>query len=172
MPRDRFSSDVRRRLQALLLERFGGDTVDYHLSLGDADAAHLFFSVHNGRSALRPVLARVAPGRGARRLSHVGRRSGRADPRRVRRGAGRRARRVLREALPRLLQDGDAPDLATLHVGLLERVRSGEPFAVGLQNEQAHQTHEGADPLTRLVVAKLGGKMPLSSLLPLLEGLD
>ena len=36
------------------------------------------------------------------------------------------------------------PDLATLHVRLLERVRAGEPFAVGLQNEQPHQTHEGA----------------------------
>ena len=54
---------------------------------------------------------------------------------------------------------------------LLERVRAGEPFAIGLQNEGAHQTHEGAEPLTRLIVAKLGGKMALSSLLPMLEGL-
>ena len=55
MPRDRFNSDVRRRLQELLLKRFGGDTVDYHLSLGDADAAHLFFSVHNQHAQLQPV---------------------------------------------------------------------------------------------------------------------
>ena len=55
MPRDRFSSDVRRRLQALLLARFAGETVDYHLSLGDADAAHLFFSVHNQHAPLAQV---------------------------------------------------------------------------------------------------------------------
>ena len=46
---------MRHRLQELLRERFGGDTVDYHLSLGDAEAAHLFFSVHSESGALRLV---------------------------------------------------------------------------------------------------------------------
>jgi glutamate dehydrogenase len=171
MPRDRFSSDVRRRLQALLLERFGGDTIDYHLSLGDADAAHLFFSVHNGRSALRPVSAESleAEVRAACRTWD----DDLAERILAEHGAvrGDELAAYYAKRFPAYYKTATHPDLATLHVRLLERVRAGEPFAVGLQNEQAHQTHEGADPLTRLVVAKLGGKMPLSSLLPLLEGL-
>ena len=75
MPRDRFSSAVRLRLQELLRERFGGDTVDYHLSLGEAEAAHLFFTVHSERGALHLVAPERARVGGARGLPYLGRRS-------------------------------------------------------------------------------------------------
>jgi glutamate dehydrogenase len=171
MPRDRFSSEVRRRLQALVRARFGGDTVDYHLSLGDAEAAHLFFSVHRQDAPLRTVDpdALEADVRAACRswdddlLERAVRDHGAV------RGAELSAYYASR--FPAYYKTATHPDLASLHVALLERVRLGEPFAVGLQNEQPQHTHEGAEPLTRLVVAKLGGKMSLSSLLPILEGL-
>lgn len=171
MPRDRFNSAVRHRLQELLRERFGGDTVDYHLSLGDAEAAHLFFSVHSESGALRLVAPELleAEVRAACRtwdddlverlvVEH-------GDVR------GSELAAYYAQRFPEYYKTATHPDLATLHVRLLERVRAGEQFAVGLQNEQPHQTHEGAQPLTRLVVAKLGGKMSLSALLPVLEGL-
>ena len=171
MPRDRFDSDVRRRLQELLRRRFGGDTVDYHLSLGDGDAAHLFFSVHRQDEALLEVphdslerdvraacrswdddlLERSVAAHGAVRGGELG--------------------AYYASRFPAYYKTATHPDLAVVHVALLEQVRAGAPFAVGLQNEQPHQTHEGAEPLTRLVVVKLGGKMALSSLLPILEGL-
>jgi glutamate dehydrogenase len=171
MPRDRFSSDVRRRLQSLLRERFGGDTVDYHLSLGDAEAAHLFFSVHNQHAPLKevaPELLEVDVRAACRTWDDDLVERLVADEGAVRGGelAAHYATRF-----PAYYKTATHPDLATLHVRLLERVRAGEAFAVGLQNESVHQTHEGAEPLTRLVVAKLGGKMALSSLLPVLEGL-
>ena len=171
MPRDRFNSDVRRRLQEILLRRFAGETVDYHLSLGDAEAAHLFFSVHNQHAPLAQVATEALEieVRAACRTwdddlveEMVAEHGSVRGPELAAYYAGR---------LPAYYKTATHAGLATLHVRLLERVRSGEPFAVGLQNEAAHQTHEGAEPLTRLVVAKLGGKMALSSLLPILEGL-
>ena len=171
MPRDRFSSDVRRRLQDLLLARFAGDTIDYHLSLGDGDAAHLFFSVHNRDAAL----ALVAP----ETLEHEVRAACRTwDDDLVEllvadhgSAAGTELAAYYASRFPAYYKTATHPDLAVRHVRVLEQARAGEQFAVGLQNEQAHQTHERAEPLTRLVVAKLGGKMALSSLLPVLEGL-
>jgi glutamate dehydrogenase len=171
MPRDRFNSDVRRRLQDILLERFAGDTVDYHLSLGDADAAHLFFSVHNQHAPLTHVATEaleVEVRAACRTWDDDLDELMVAEHGSVR---GSELAAYYASRFPAYYKTATHAGLATLHVRLLERVRAGEPFAVGLQNETAHQTHEGAEPLTRLVVAKLGGKMALSSLLPILEGL-
>jgi glutamate dehydrogenase len=171
MPRDRFDSDVRRRLQELLRRRFAGDTVDYHLSLGDGDSAHLFFSVHRQDEPLREV-----PHESLEREVRAACRSWDDDlleRTATRYGAvhGGELGAYYASRFPAYYKTATHPDLAAVHVGLLEQVRAGAPFAVGLQNEQPHQTHEGAEPLTRLVVVKLGGKMALSSLLPILEGL-
>ena len=46
MPRDRFNTEVRERVQDLLLARFSGGAVDYHLSLGERDQAILHFVIH------------------------------------------------------------------------------------------------------------------------------
>jgi glutamate dehydrogenase len=171
MPRDRFSSDVRRRLQDLLLARFGGDTVDYHLSLGDAEAAHLFFSVHNQDAPLELVAPETLESevRAACRTWD----DDLAERLLAEHGAARGVELAAyySRRFPAYYKTATHPDLARLHVRLLERVRGGVPCAVGLQNEEVEHTHEGADPLTRIVVARLGGKMPLSSLLPVLEDL-
>src|SRR5690606_26122300 len=45
MPRDRYSADLRRRLQRLFIERFGGSSADYHLSLEKDFMARLHFTV-------------------------------------------------------------------------------------------------------------------------------
>jgi glutamate dehydrogenase len=170
MPRDRFSTEVRRRLQELVRERFGGDSVDYHLSLGDAEAAQLFFSVHRADGPLTAVdTDRLeADVRAACRtwddelLELATRELGAA-------GAELAARYARR--FPGYHKSATPPALALAQGRLLERARAGEPYAIGLHNEDPAATRPGAEPLTRLIVAKLGGKMSLSSLLPLLEGL-
>ncbi|MDQ3782423.1 MAG: NAD-glutamate dehydrogenase, partial [Actinomycetota bacterium] len=45
MPRDRFNAPIRRKLQDLFMERFGGSSVDYRLALGETDTARLHFTV-------------------------------------------------------------------------------------------------------------------------------
>ena len=46
LPRERFSATLRKRLQEMFRERFGGSSVDYHLSLGETESARIFFTVH------------------------------------------------------------------------------------------------------------------------------
>src|SRR4051794_11334268 len=55
MPRDRFNARVRGRLQALLRKRYEAESIDYHLSLGDADMAQLFFTIHVGERGIPNV---------------------------------------------------------------------------------------------------------------------
>ena len=45
MPRDRFNAPLRKTLQEMFLERFGGTSIDYRLSLGETDTARLHFTV-------------------------------------------------------------------------------------------------------------------------------
>ncbi len=46
VPRDRFNARLRRRVQDLLTQRFGTETVDYHLSITDSGHALLHFVLH------------------------------------------------------------------------------------------------------------------------------
>ena len=55
MPRDRFNVGLRERLQALLLDRYGGNSIDYHLSLGEMELAELFFTIHVGERGVPEV---------------------------------------------------------------------------------------------------------------------
>ncbi len=45
IPRDRFDADLRRQLQDLFLERYGGETIDYQLTLGETGDARIHFTV-------------------------------------------------------------------------------------------------------------------------------
>src|SRR5690606_12060716 len=45
LPRERFTAELRRRLQDLFVERFGGSDADHHLSLDRGDLARLHFTV-------------------------------------------------------------------------------------------------------------------------------
>ncbi len=55
MPRDRFNAAIRRRLQDLFQERFGGSSVDYRLALGETDTARLHFTVWISESQIPDV---------------------------------------------------------------------------------------------------------------------
>ncbi|MCA9736735.1 MAG: NAD-glutamate dehydrogenase, partial [Gemmatimonadetes bacterium] len=45
LPRERFSADVRKSVEALLVERFAAEVLNYHLALGSGDQARLHFSL-------------------------------------------------------------------------------------------------------------------------------
>ncbi len=50
IPRDRFSAEVRQRVQQLLVSRFGATGVDYHLSLDEQNQALLQFTLTVGEA--------------------------------------------------------------------------------------------------------------------------
>ena len=45
MPRDHFNAELRKALQNLFMARYNGQSVDYHLELGEADPAQIHFTV-------------------------------------------------------------------------------------------------------------------------------
>jgi glutamate dehydrogenase len=51
LPRDRYTTTSRERLQSLLLERFGGSGITFHAQVGEASLARLYFRVSRPRGA-------------------------------------------------------------------------------------------------------------------------
>ena len=165
LPRDHVSTELRTRLAALLEERFGGDSVEYHLTYGETEPARFHFVVHvPGRDPER--LPAGARGRGAGGGPVVGRPAGRRPLQGARRDRGPRAGPPLRRAVPRLLQVRDAALHGQVRRGQFEKLGPDRAYVIALQNERA-----SAENLTRLKLYKTGGKAELGELLPMLEDL-
>ena len=170
LPRDRMDTSLRIELQELLTERFRAESVEYHLALGESGSAQLFFLLR-ARAGEQPEvdLAQLE-----REVAQACRSwdDDFADLVRERypEDEARRIVGTYRRRFPGYYKSATDPRLALLDVRLLERVTAGEPFAVGLQNETIEQA-TGAQPLTRVAIAKQGEKIPLGRFLPLLEHL-
>jgi glutamate dehydrogenase len=167
MPRDRYSADLRRRLQDLLLERFGATTVDYHLALDRSDIARLHFIVWVPEGQVPEVayseleievmsLARSWSERVVEVLSRT------RPP--------KRAEEMVARWAPLLPDYYTASTELTVAAGDIERLdeltESGRPSLVGLQN-----VDDGQDILTRVALYELKGKRALSELTPALEAM-
>ncbi len=55
MPRNRFSAEVRQRVQDLIVEAYGGQILNYHLALGEGAQARLHFHVAAAPDAVTEV---------------------------------------------------------------------------------------------------------------------
>ncbi len=55
LPKDRFSGDARKALEALLREAFEGEILNFHLALGSGDQARLHFYVSTSSERLRSL---------------------------------------------------------------------------------------------------------------------
>jgi glutamate dehydrogenase len=171
VPGDRMSTELRIRLQEVLVARFHAESVEYHLALVEDAAAQLFFLLHVPAGdapdvpldELEHEVARLARTWDDRLGDELITRFGDAEGRRL---ATRYAAR-----LPDYYKTATSPELAPQDIELLERVAAGEEFAVGLQNERPEHTQAGARPLTRVTVATHGGKIALGELLRVLEAL-
>jgi glutamate dehydrogenase len=165
LPRDRFNAELRQRLQELFLERFGGSSVDYHLSLGESDQARMHFTVHVD-GAIPDVsfpeleqevvgLARTWDDRLREQLVTI---------------HGEERGSVLADKYSKLFPDYFKASteiyLAVLDVAHFEELDAGAPFVVGLQNER-----EKDQSLTRVGLYKTHGKVVLSDFVPILEDL-
>jgi glutamate dehydrogenase len=165
LPRDRFNAELRLRLQDLLQRRFGGSSVDYHLSLTESEQALLHFAVHvegpipdvSFADLEQEVvsLARTWDDRLRERLVALhGEERGNAL-------ADEYAQRF-----PTYYKSSTDVHLALLDVDHFERLKRGESFAVGLKNER-----EAGQAMTRVGIYKTGGKIRLSDLTPILRAL-
>ena len=166
LPRDHVSTELRIRLQNLLEERFNGDSVDYHLALGESEPARFHFIVHVPEGEVpevsyaeleREVMEAARTWDDALSDALVARHGEVQGHALARRYAG---------LFPEYYKSAAPIFMAEFDVDQLEQLGAERPYTVALQNEEGT-----AEPLTRLKLYKTGGKAPLSDLLPVLEAL-
>jgi len=169
LPRDRFNTTLRKRLQQLFVERFRGETVDYHLSLGETLSARIFFTVHLPAGVQIPEVPFEELEAEVERLARTWEddlRDALVDRVGMDRGqqlADRYSGRfpdyyksTYEDEWPLVVDD-------VLKLEELERAREG--FVVGIGNQEI------GERLTRVKLYKTGGKVDLSAFMPNLEAL-
>jgi glutamate dehydrogenase len=168
LPREKFSASLRLRLQEMFLSRFHGNSIDYHLSLGETESARIFFTVHvqPGQQIpeiryekLEAEVERLARTWEDDLLDHLTMTFG-PD-----RGPVLAAEYGVRFPDYYKVAETDWEQVA-MDVDRLERLRSDvDGFVIGVANETV------GERLTRVKLYKTGGKADLSAFMPLLESL-
>ncbi|TMK90382.1 MAG: NAD-glutamate dehydrogenase [Actinobacteria bacterium] len=168
LPRERFTARLRKRLQAMFMERFHGVTVDYHLSLGETESAKIFFTVHVEAGEQIPEIPHEELEAEVERLARTWD-DDLADALAARLGE-QRGRALAATYAPRFPDNYKTSDtdwaLAVDDVLNVEELASSpDGFVVGIGNESS------GERLTRVRLYKTGGKVDLSAFMPLLESL-
>ena len=165
--RDRFNAVLRKNLQAYFMDRFNGQSVDYHLSLGETDTARIHFTVWVAEGRVPEVsFEELEAGVISRTRSwdeRVGDRL--VEQLGVDRGGVLAA--TWPERFPDYYHHFLSLDLVVGDILRLDELRTGTAGdVVGLQNQLPDP--EG---LTRLAVYRRAPKLELSAIMPTLEDL-
>ncbi|HVM15113.1 MAG TPA: NAD-glutamate dehydrogenase domain-containing protein [Egibacteraceae bacterium] len=161
VPRDRFSARTRKRIQALLVDGFAADAVDYHLSITESDQALLHFVLHGDVS--RAPVPLDALERRVLEVTRTWEDDLAAELERVH-GAdeGRRLAGVYAGVFPPGYTDTTPAEEAVADIAHLERLE-------GVR--MALRTSTDDDMPLRFVLYKAGAGVELSTFLPILESL-
>ena len=167
LPRDRFNADLRRDLQEMFLEEFGGTSIDYHLALGESDPAQIHFTVWVPEVTdydFERLESRVVAMTRSWEERLLGSLLDTLD-----RQAARELSRKWAGRFPDYYSASTPIEIAATDMIRVDALAtSGAPMSVGLQNEA---TDGKGEHLTRIALYRAGGKRPLSELLPALEDL-
>ncbi|MCL1693152.1 MAG: NAD-glutamate dehydrogenase [Actinomycetia bacterium] len=166
VPRDRFDANLRRQLQDLILERYGGVSIDYQLTLGETGDARIHFTVWmEGSIPTVPFeglekdvyrLTRTWDDRVCQTLAET------QDQ-----GAARALIETYAYRYPAHFRAASSLGEAARSISDVDALMSGsEPIRVSIFNESDSDEH-----LTRIIVYSRGGKRDLSEMLPLIEDL-
>ena len=165
VPRDRFSGALRQRIEQMLLERFRGTGVDYHLALGESEHARMHFSIYAASPIPDVSVAELEQG-----IAELARTWDDRLRERLVVLHGLEAGNLLADKyssqLPDYYKSAAEVSLAIVDIEHFERLGPDELFVVGLKNEREHD-----ERLTRIGLYKTGGKATLSDFLPILEHL-
>ena len=168
LPRERFSASLRKRLQEMFRERFGGSSVDYHLSLGETESARIFFTVHIDTGVQIPEIPYEELEEEVERLARtwdddlLDSLSEILGPER---GPALAARYGPRFPDYYKTTETDWNQVAMDVVSLEQLASAADGFVIGIANENV------GERLTRVKLYKTGGKVDLSAFMPLLESL-
>lgn len=173
VPRDRFNASLRQQLQQLFKEAFGGETIDYRLSLGESGDARIHFSVWTEGGppvavdivSLEAQVLALARNWEDRVVGALVAAVGESE-------ANRLASRWT-SSFPDYYKDSTSMELLVGDIKNLDKLeRLGTDLVVGLQNETTTgKAPVAAELLTRITVYRGSGKLNLSTVMPLMEHL-
>ncbi|MFI5048380.1 MAG: NAD-glutamate dehydrogenase [Gaiellales bacterium] len=165
LPRDHVSTELRTRLAALLEERFGGDSVEYHLTYGETEPARFHFVVHVpgeipnvSRAELETEVLEAARSWDDRLADALSKEHGETE--------GQALARRYGALFPDYYKSATPLYMAKFDVAEFEKLGPDRAYVIALQNER-----DSVENLTRLKLYKTGGKAELGELLPMLEDL-
>ena len=172
LPKDRFSGDARKALEASLCRTFQGDILNYHLALGEGDQARLHFYISTSVERLKEIdpeelerqvgliirswadwvrdgLERIRPSDVARRLAH----------------------RYGEDFSPEYKVAMD-PTVAVVDILELESMAADDrSIAITLANRGTAAAAVGVEEVTELKVFLRGERLILSDFMPILENM-
>jgi glutamate dehydrogenase len=173
VPRDRFNADLRKALQALFLETFGGQAIDYRLAIGESGDARIHFSVWVTDGA--PLDVDIADLE--RTVVAMARNWDDRVVEELEAHTNEEIARALGSSWTGLFPDyyktSTGLEVAAGDILNLERLStSGRDVIVGLQNETSRiKAPSSPDSVTRITVYRSSGKLNLSEMMPLIEDL-
>jgi len=170
LAKEKFSGQVRRKIEEALVEAFDGEVLNYHLSLGEGDQARLHFYI----GADREDLERVTTGQLERSLQELIR----SWRDRVREGlerlrppdeARRQARRYA-DAFSAEYQAAASASTAVRDILELEAMRAdGREVSISFSNREASPAAPGVEDVTELKLYLRNQRLVLSDFMPILE---
>jgi len=170
LAKDRFSGQVRRRIEEAFVEKLGGDVLNYHLVLGEGDLArlHFFLAAAPERvQAISPIELEAI----VRRLTRTWEdRVGEGLERVVSLEESRRLARVYAEGFSPEYQAATPPDRAVPDILELEAMAAEDrPIAIAFTNPEVPPAGAGGEPVTEFKLYLRGSRLILSEFLPILE---
>jgi glutamate dehydrogenase len=171
LPRDRFSGDVRKLIESALIDAFGGEVLNYHLSLGEGDQARLHFYLSATES--RSQVDTASMERTVRRIIRTWGELVEEGLERVRSpDVAAELARTYVDAFDPEYRAATSADTAVADILELDAMAAGgRDTAVSLVNRPADVPVAGVTGATELKVSLRGERLVLSDFMPILEDL-
>jgi glutamate dehydrogenase len=172
LPKDRFSGEVRKWIEQLLVDHLNGEVLNYHLALGTGDQARLHFYMGPREDQLLPVAAADLEA-ALRELirSWQDRVEDRLEEVRSPDEARRLARRY-GEGFSREYQAAIPPERAVVDILELEAMAAeGREVSVLFSDPEVASANADHEPVTELNLYLRGARLILSDFMPILESL-
>jgi glutamate dehydrogenase len=170
LAKERFSGEVRKRIEESLVEAFNGEVLNYHLALGEGDQARLHFYIAAPADRLESVTPQQLETR-VRALTRTW--SDRLHAALERRRTPEDARRLVQffgETLSAEYQAATAPAVAVHDILELDTmVSDGREVAILLRNPEAAPGVAEGEEVTELKLVLRVTRLVLSDFMPILE---
>ena len=170
LPRGRFSGDVRHRVQDVLIQRFGGTILNYHLAMSAGDQARLHFYVSAAADRVEEVTPEQIAGDIRKIIRTWDDRLTEVLTERFGEGEAHRLAGLYTPALQDEYRAATLPEIAVQDLEELERLRvEDRTVAITLREPRGRGRPEAFRNVSVLKLYLAGERLVLSDFMPILD---